>query len=72
MEKLFRFIKEWASVIIVAVIVALLLCAFIVCVTQLSAKIGVFLSSAGALGCGLSLLVLGYGLVYEINSRRAR
>lgn len=72
MERLFGIIKEWASVIFFAVVVALLLCALIVCAVQLSAKIGVFMSCCGLLGSGLALLIFCGELIGEIKYRRAK
>lgn len=72
MKRLFGIIREWASIVFFAVIVALLLCAFIVCATELSAKSLVFISSCGLVGCVLALLIFIYGSVCEIKDRRAK
>lgn len=72
MEKVFGFFKEWASVIFFAAEALLLLCAFIVCVTQLAAKIGVFIASCGALGSSIALAAVGLCLWWDIRDRRIK
>lgn len=71
MKEVFKFIKQWASVIIFAAVIALLPCALICCVTQLCAKIGMFWATCGTIGTVIAIALFAFQLVFEINDRRA-
>lgn len=72
MKRLLKFIKEWASAMFFAVVLALLLCALIVCVAQIAAKIGVFMASCGLVGSVIAIVIFANELVYEIKSRKVK
>lgn len=72
MEKVFGFIKEWASVIFFAAEALLLLCALIVCIVQIAAKIGVFMATCGTFGSGVALVSVVLCIYWDIKDRRAR
>lgn len=70
MKRLLKFIKEWASAILFAVLFALSLCALVVCAVQLSARIGVIMSACGLIGSLISCMVYGHQFALEIKDRR--
>lgn len=69
MSRIISFIKEWASVIFFAAEALLLLCALIVCIVQIAAKIGVFMSTCGAFGSGVALVSVGLCIYWDVRDR---
>lgn len=69
MSRIISFIKEWASVIFFAIEALLLLCALIVCIVQIAAKIGVFMATCGAFGSGVALVSVGLCIYWDVRDR---
>lgn len=69
MSRIISFIKEWASVIFFAAEALLLLCALIVCIVQIAAKIGVFMATCGAFGSGVALVSVVLCIYWDVRDR---
>lgn len=72
MKRIMLFIKNWASVILLAAEALLLLCALIVCILQLAGKVGIFMPSCGIVGLLIALISIGLCVFWEIKHGRRR
>lgn len=57
MQTIINFIKKYGSVITISLITLLIICAFICCLTQVIAKIGVFIGTCGIIGTIFTLVI---------------
>lgn len=57
MQKIINFINKYGSIITISLITLLILCAFICCLTQVVAKIGVFIGICGIIGSIFSIII---------------
>lgn len=67
MKAIIKFFNTWGTTIVISLILLFITFGFICCLTQLIAKIGIFISSCGLIGTGMSLAISIYVLILEIK-----
>lgn len=67
MQTIINFINKYGSVITISLITLLIMCAFICCLTQVIAKIGVFIGTCGIIGTIFTLVICTWLLIQEIK-----
>lgn len=67
MQTIINFIKKYGSVITISLITLLIMCAFICCLTQVIAKIGVFIGTCGIIGTIFALVICTWLLIQELK-----
>ena len=67
MQTIINFIKKYGSIITLSLIALLIICAFICCITQVAAKIAVFLGTCGCIGIALTLGFIAFLLIIEFK-----
>lgn len=68
MQTIINFIKKYGSIITISLITLLIICAFICCLTQVIAKIGVFMGTCGIVGLVPTLSICIWLLILEIKN----
>lgn len=67
METIINFLNTYSIIIVLSIIALLLICAFICCITQVAAKIAVFLGACGCIGIALTLGFIAFLLIIEFK-----
>lgn len=67
METIINFLNTYSNIIVLSIIALLLICAFICCITQVAAKIAVFLGACGCIGIALTLGFIAFLLIIEFK-----